>query len=150
MSRCTDEQALDVITDSRVGMLVHRYFSNPRLILFSFGVLMTVITIASSLSEPNYLVWPRLYMVAGTVGAISSFVAMIRPNKWSLALSGAIIAGSVTSRGTGLLLTVLTGPWRGDISWTFLVGAVAYFVILTMLPPVWFRYLIPWTVEKVR
>jgi hypothetical protein len=145
-----DELRFTKINESRVGVFVHRYLSNPRLILGSFGVLMTGISISTYLNEPGYLVFPYLYMVAGIIGAGASFTAMIHPNKWSLALSGSLIAGAVTARGIGLMLSAFDGPWRGDVSWTFIVGALAYFVILTMLPPVWFRYLIPWTVEKVR
>ena len=135
---------------ARLCRFIALHFSNPRLILFGFGALMTVITISTYLSEPGYLVFPNMHMVAGVIGATASFVAMIRPSKWSLAVSGSLIAGAVSTRGIGLMMTVMTGPWRGDLSWTFLVGALAYFVILTMLPPVWLRYLIPWTIEKVQ
>lgn len=145
-----EDDVVNAINDSRLGTFLHRYLSNPRLILFSFGVLMTAITISTYLTEPGYLVWPNLYMIAGIVGALCSFWAVFSPGRWTLAFAGATIAGAVTARGIGLMMTAFDGPWRGDISWTFIVGSLAYFVILTMLPPVWFRYLIPWAVEKVR
>lgn len=135
---------------SRCTKFIQQWLSNPRVILFAFGALMVAITISTIQSEPGYIMAPSLYMLAGVVGAVASFTAMILPGKWSLALSGSLIAGAVTARGIGLMMTAVTGPWRGDISWTFIVGALAYFVILTMLPPVWFRYLIPWAIEKVR
>ena len=135
---------------SNAGVFLHRYLAHPRLILFAFGALMTAITMSTYLNEPNYLLFPNLYIAAGAIGAFASYWAMIWPGRWSLAFAGAFLAGAVAARGIGLMLTALTGPWRGDISWTFTVGSLGYFVMLTMLPPVWFRYLIPWAVEKVK
>tara|TARA_R110000868_G_scaffold172746_2_gene408705 strand:+ start:93 stop:428 length:336 start_codon:yes stop_codon:yes gene_type:complete len=111
---------------------------------------MAAIAITTMFNEPGYLMWPQLYVAAGFAGAISSVYAIVSPSKWALALSGAFIAGGITARGIGLVMTALVEPWRGDISWTFIVAGLAYFVILTMLPPLWFKYLIPWAVEKVQ
>ena len=138
------------LLESRAGVFLHRYFAHPRLILFAFGTLMTAVTISTYKNEPNYLVFPNLYIAAGAAGAVASYWAMVVPGRWSLALAGAFVAGAISARGIGLILSAFAGPWRGDVSWTFIVGALAYLVMLTMLPPVWFRYLIPWAVDKVK
>lgn len=150
MSTPTEQPLLGYLPHSRAGIFLHRYIAHPRLILFAFGTLMTAITISTYQNEPNYLVFPNLYIAAGAAGAVASYWAMVSPGRWSLAFAGAFVAGAISARGIGLMLSAFNGPWRGDVSWTFTVGALAYFVMLTMLPPVWFRYLIPWAVEKVK
>lgn len=136
--------------NSRCVRFIHQYLAHPRVILTGFGFLMTAISVSTLFNEPGYLVAPKVYIVAGFLGAGVTFFAIFSPTKWSMALSGALIAGAMSSRGIGLAMTTATQPWRGDISWTFIVGSLAYFVILSMLPPVWIRYLIPWAVEKVK
>ena len=135
--------------ESQLSRFVHRYFSNPRMILLAFGVLMFGISISTLQLTPNYLVWPYAYVGTGFVGGLAAWWAMISPGKWSLAIAGGLIAGACSTRGIGLAMTLITNEWRGDASFTLLVGSLAYFAILTMLPPVWFRYLIPWTIDKV-
>ena len=130
--------------------LVLDHLATPRVILFSFGVLMLAISAATYYQEPDYLVFPWLYTVTAGLGMVACWVSVAVPNKWTLALAGALIAGACAARGIGLMMTVVTSPWRGDVSWTFIVGSLAYLVILSMLPPVWVKHLIPWTVEKVR
>ena len=135
---------------SRVGILLHKYLSGPRTILFMFGVLMFAIVFTTWKQSPDYLVFPNLYIVTGSMAGIASWWAMIRPGKWNISLAGGLIAGGLAARGIGLSMTVLRTEWRGDVSLTLMVGSVAYLTIMTMLPPIWLKHIIPWTVDRIR
>ena len=129
--------------------IVQNWLGHPRTILASFSVLMLVISLGTLYSHPPYMLFPNLSVVTALAGAIACLWALIRPSMWSLALAGACIAGAVAARGFGISLTLIFDEWTRERSVTLLIGDAAWMVLLTMLPPVWSKHLIPWGVAKV-
>lgn len=128
---------------------VQNVLGHPRSVLGMFAVLMFVVAIGTEMASPNYIMFPWMSSTTATLAGLACIWALARPSMWSLAFAGAGIAGAIAARGFGISMQLMLTPWEGDRSITLLIGDVAWVTILSMLPSVWSKHLIPWGVARV-
>lgn len=128
---------------------VNNVLGHPRAVLLTAALFLVVGAYTSIVRTPEYMRFPMVSGTLSLLGAAACVYAMIRPTTAAMALSGAALAGAVASRGFGLAATVALDPWNPAQSWTYLVGGLVYLFILTVLPSLYGKHLVPWAVCKV-
>lgn len=126
--------------------ILNNILGHPRLILFMCSMLLGAIAITNLHSAPDYVVSPVASSILTLTGSAACLVAMFRPTMWTMAFAGAALAGAIATRGFGLTANLLFDEWKGEASVPILIGDLAWMTMLTMLPPLWSKHLIPWAV----
>lgn len=121
---------------------------HPRVVLTAFALLLFGTGMVTLLQTPTYVWSPTLQAAVAFIGAVLAVVALVHPSRDVLALTGACLAGVVASRAAGLVVTVLVTEWNIDTSLGRLLGVALWLTILTMMPAVWAKHILPWAVDQ--
>jgi len=122
---------------------------SPRFIVLALTILFTVSGYFTTLYTPAYLAYPNLWTAASVIAATVCAVALVRPSRLFIALSGGVAVAAAASRSVAITIEVIGSDFSsGEQRASFVIAATTWAVVAFLAYAAYVEVISPWSIER--